>query len=254
MGQDDVQITIVTPEHSPLSLFGEEAERAVAEELEAAGIALRTGVVARRAEGGLTLEPGGELLDAQRVFAVPRIVGPAIEGRARRRGGVRPRSRRRTGRRLRAHLGGRRRRRVADSSSAGLPRIRPAVPRRRSLASPASTIAPDPGEPVIRGRLLAGRRSRRLRGRGDRDAAPLWWPQGKVAGVYLPRWLAEHGVAPPASASPPDDGVEVHRPSPPCAAPRRSTCSTSAASSAAPIRTSPRSGAGCMTLVIVDVT
>jgi sulfide:quinone oxidoreductase len=73
--------------------------------------------------------------------------------------------------------------------------------------------APDPGEPVIQGRLLVGRRSRRLQGRGDAEAAPLWWPQGKVAGVYLPRWLAEHGVMPPVVQPPPEDeGVTVHQP------------------------------------------
>ena len=57
---------------------------------------------------------------------------------------------------------------------------------------------PDPGEPVIHGRLLVGQRTRRLRGRGDAEGAPLWWPHGKVAGEYLPRWLAEHGVEPEA--------------------------------------------------------
>ena len=73
--------------------------------------------------------------------------------------------------------------------------------------------APDPGEPVLHGRLLVGRRTRRLRGRGDLDSAPLWWPQGKIAGEYLPRWLAEHGVIPSASAPPPEDeGVKVERP------------------------------------------
>jgi len=71
---------------------------------------------------------------------------------------------------------------------------------------------PDPGEPVLHGRLLVGHRTRRLRGRGDAEGAPLWWPQGKVAGEYLPRWLAEHGVAPPAGQEPPDGGIEVHRP------------------------------------------
>jgi hypothetical protein len=70
----------------------------------------------------------------------------------------------------------------------------------------------DPGEPVLHGRLLVGHRTRRLRGRGDADGAPLWWPQGKVAGEYLPRWLAEHGVDSPASHEPPDGGIEVHRP------------------------------------------
>jgi sulfide:quinone oxidoreductase len=70
----------------------------------------------------------------------------------------------------------------------------------------------DPGEPVLVGRLLVGERTRRLRGRGDGDAAPLWWPSGKVAGRYLPRWLAEHGVVPQGAAEPPADGVPVRRP------------------------------------------
>ena len=72
---------------------------------------------------------------------------------------------------------------------------------------------PDVGEPVLHGRLLIGRRMRRLRGRGDAEGAPLWWPHGKVAGEYLPRWLAGHGVAPPPAAQePPEDGVTVSRP------------------------------------------
>src|SRR3954452_2465485 len=82
LGHDDVQVTVVTPEHAPLSLFGEEASAAVADELERAGVALITGVVARRAAGGLALEPDGGRLDVQRVLAVPRLLGPAIEGLA----------------------------------------------------------------------------------------------------------------------------------------------------------------------------
>ena len=61
---------------------------------------------------------------------------------------------------------------------------------------------------MIHGRLLVGRRMRRLRGRGGAAGAPLWWPQGKVAGEHLPRWLAEHGIASAASTTPPD-GVRV---------------------------------------------
>src|SRR5215218_6412478 len=80
MGQDDLVVTVVTPEHTPLSLFGEAASAALADELRSAGIELKTGVVARKEGGGLTLEPGGEQLTVQRVFAVPRIVGHALEG------------------------------------------------------------------------------------------------------------------------------------------------------------------------------
>src|SRR5919107_4249766 len=79
MGQGDVLVTVVTPERAPLALFGEEASAAVAEELRWGGVAVRTGVVAH-VDGGLVLEPGGERLDVQRVVAVPRIVGPALDG------------------------------------------------------------------------------------------------------------------------------------------------------------------------------
>jgi hypothetical protein len=72
--------------------------------------------------------------------------------------------------------------------------------------------APDPGEPVLHGHLLVGGRSRRLGARGDADGAPLWWPTGKVAGEYLPRWLAEHRLAPQAVREAPKDAIAVHRP------------------------------------------
>src|SRR3954452_1874819 len=55
MGHDDVQVTVVTPERRALSRFGDEASEAVAEELRAAGVELRTGVVARRDKDGVVL-------------------------------------------------------------------------------------------------------------------------------------------------------------------------------------------------------
>ena len=48
--------------------------------------------------------------------------------------------------------------------------------------------------------------------RGDAAGAPLWWPGGKIAGEYLPRWLAEHGLAAQAVREPPRPGVPVNRP------------------------------------------
>ena len=47
----------------------------------------------------------------------------------------------------------------------------------------------------------------RVRSRG----APLWWPGGKVAGEYLPRWLVEHGIVARAP-EPEPEGIEVRRP------------------------------------------
>jgi sulfide:quinone oxidoreductase len=211
MGQDDLQVTVVTPESAPLSLFGDEASAAVADELRQAGIRLRTSVVARRKHGEFVLEPTEERLDAQRVYAVPRILGPGIEGLPASEEGF-----------IYA---------TDDAAVEGCERtwaagdavVSPvkfgglATHQARRAAAAIARLAgvadvPDPGEAVLHGRLLVGHRTRRLRGRGDAEGAPLWWPQGKVAGEYLPRWLADHGVAPPASHEPPDGGIEVHRP------------------------------------------
>jgi sulfide:quinone oxidoreductase len=211
MGHDDVEVTIVTPERAALSLFGEEPSQAVAEELRWAGVELKTGAVARREGSDVILEPAGERLDVQRLFAVPRLVGPALEGvpcddegfivtddEGRVQGADRVWA-------------------AGDGVVSPIKFGGVATHQARRAAAAIARLAgaedaPDPGEPVIQGRLMVGRRSRRLQGRGDAEAAPLWWPQGKVAGVYLPRWLAERGVLPPAVAPPPDAGVTVNQP------------------------------------------
>jgi sulfide:quinone oxidoreductase len=202
MGQQDVQVTVVTPEREPLSLFGEEASRAVAEELRWAGIELRTGTVVQNASE----------LGVQRVFAVPRIVGTIIDGLPMDEEAF-----------ILASDDG-----LVESCertwAAGDGVLSPikfgalATHQARIAAAAiarlsGATDVPDFGEPVLHGRLLVGRRSRRLRGRGDADGAPLWWPHGKVAGEYLPRWLAEHGVTPAGAETPPsDEGVTIRRP------------------------------------------
>jgi sulfide:quinone oxidoreductase len=211
MGQDDVHVTVVTPERKPLSLFGDRASDAVADELEAAGIAVETGAVGRVVADGLTLEPEGRYLSVQRVFAVPRLVGPALDGvpvdeegfilagdDARVEGCERTWA---------AGDGV-----VSPVKFGGL-----ATHQARRAAAAIARLAgaedvPDPGEPVLHGHLLTGAGRRRLAARGDDQGAPLWWPAGKVAGEYLPRWLAEHGIAPQALRSPPRGGIDVRRP------------------------------------------
>jgi sulfide:quinone oxidoreductase len=211
MGQDDVEVTVVTPERAPLSLFGEAASTAVGEELALAGVALRTGVVARSAGSGLVLEPGGDELAVQRVYAVPRILGAEVEGVPTDDEGFILAG-------DDALVQGCERTWAAGDAVASPVKFGGLATHqaRRAAAAIARlagvTDAPDPGEPVLHGRLLVGHRTRRLRGRGDAEGAPLWWPQGKVAGEYLPRWLTEHGVTPPSAAEPPDGGIEVHRP------------------------------------------
>jgi sulfide:quinone oxidoreductase len=211
MGHNDVVVTVVTPERTPLSLFGEEAGTAVAEELRWAGVDVRTGVVARPDDGGLVLEPGGERLEVQRVLAVPRILGPGTEGVPVDEEGF-----------IRTDDDG-----LVEGCertwAAGDGIVSPLKfgglathQARRAIAAIARLAGahdvPDPGEPVVHGQLLVGHRARRLRGRGDAEGAPLWWPQGKVAGEYLPRWLADQGIVTPAIEKPPAGGITVRRP------------------------------------------
>ena len=194
MGHDDVQVTVVTPERAPLSLFGDEASAAVAEELKSAGVDL-TGAVARRDGGGLRARA------QRRAARRPARVRRAAPARARRSRALpadeegfilagddgRVEGRERTwaagdGIDSPLKFGGLATHQ-ARRAAAGIAR-RPASRTRPIRASRSSTAG-----------CSSGSARRRLRGRGDAEGAPLWWPQGKVAGEYLPRWLAEHGVA-----------------------------------------------------------
>lgn len=85
------QVTVVTPEHTPLSLFGDQASEAVGAELRWAGVEVRTGAVAQSVSAGLRLEPNGDLLDVQRVFAVPASsASPSMAFRPTTRGSFAP--------------------------------------------------------------------------------------------------------------------------------------------------------------------
>jgi sulfide:quinone oxidoreductase len=203
MGHADVEITVVTPEREPLTLFGEQASRALAEELSWAGVGLATGAVARGNGDGLALEPSGDRLDVQRVFAIPRLVGPALAGLASDAEGfivTREDGRVRGARHTWAAGDG-----IASPVKFGGLATQQARIAAAGVAKLAGVAVADPGDPVLHGRLMTGQRMRRLR--GVAAGAPLWWPHGKVAGEYLPRWLAENGVAPPAAEPPPEGTV-----------------------------------------------
>jgi sulfide:quinone oxidoreductase len=205
MGQEDVQVTIVTPEREPLTLFGPRAAAAVAEELRWAGVELVAGAVARGDGEGLVLEPSGERLDAQRVFAVPRLVGPALPGLECDEEGfivTREDGRVRGARHVWAAGDG-----IVSPIKFGGVATHQARVAAAGIARQAGVELPDPGEPVVHGRLLVGQRTRRLR--GSAEGAPLWWPHGKVAGEHLPRWLAENGIV--ANGAEPREGLVVRR-------------------------------------------
>jgi sulfide:quinone oxidoreductase len=76
-----VELTLVTPEDSPLALFGPAASRDVTDLLDLADVKLRTRTRAEVPEcNTVALRPGDERLRVDRVITLPTVTGPAIDG------------------------------------------------------------------------------------------------------------------------------------------------------------------------------
>jgi sulfide:quinone oxidoreductase len=198
-------LEIVTPEPTPLAVFGAQASRHVADLLERSGIAIRTGVAPRAAtEGALLLADGGSV-PADRVVALPRSVGPRIPGLPADAEGFVPVDEH-------GRVAG-----LEDVYAAGdvtaWPHKQGGLASQQADAA-AETIAawagapvqPAPFRPVLRGLLLTDDRPVFLRGQdvgspeetSTATTSPLWWPAGKIAGRYLTAYLqARGGIAPP---------------------------------------------------------
>lgn len=203
------EITVVTPEPAPLWIFGPEASAAVADLLAERGIALRTRAQALSvAPGELRLE-GAPPVVADRVIALPRLLGPAVPGLPHAAYGFIP---------VDAYC------RVPDVPNVyaagdattfplkqgGLATQQADAAAESIAASLGAAIDPAPFRPVMRGLLLTGGAPLYLRSsltvagepqeRGSRRATrqptsavsrrALWWPPGKIAGRYLAPLLA----------------------------------------------------------------
>ena len=189
-----LDLHFVTPEATPLGLFGPEAAHEVAGLLEKAGIAVHTGVRAVLvAPDRLRLAPGNKTLDVQRIVTLPRLVGPSIAGLpADAEGFVVTDDHARV-------LG------VPDVYAAGdvtaFPIKQGGIACQQADAA-AEDIAvragapgePEPFRPVLRGMLLTERWARFLRRDAARDETvvagrALWWPPTKIAGRELAGYL-----------------------------------------------------------------
>jgi sulfide:quinone oxidoreductase len=80
-GVEDAELTLVTPEDTPLGLFQGAGSAAVSERLLAAGIRFVGDTYAHDYDGRtLALTPGERTLEAERVVALPTLTGPALGG------------------------------------------------------------------------------------------------------------------------------------------------------------------------------
>jgi sulfide:quinone oxidoreductase len=188
----ELELHIVTPEASPLAIFGPEASGEVAKLLAGAGIVLHTDVHAESAGfGRLRLGPGGETLAIQRVVTMSRLDGPSIAGLPSDPDGF-----------LVTDAHGRVQG-APDVYAAGDITSFPikqggiacqqADAVAQSIAARAGVqLVPEPFHPVLRGILLTERSARFMRRDSDDSQVAgraLWWPPTKIAGRELAGYL-----------------------------------------------------------------
>jgi sulfide:quinone oxidoreductase len=205
-------LTLVTPEDSPLGLFGPAVSDMLRGLIADAGIELRTSSYPKAVDGeGLALVPAGHVA-TDRVVALPRLEGRYIEGLPRDERGFIPTE-------LDGQVEG-----VSDVYAAGDVTTFPvkqggiAAEQAAAIAETiaetiaeraGAPVAPEPFRPVLRGLLVSGSGPRYLSAHITRGPAieseagvePLWWPPSKIAGRYLAPFLARWVSAdPPAEA------------------------------------------------------
>ena len=199
MGQDDVEVTIYTPEDAPLAIFGSEASAGLRADLEEAGVTVRTGVLVQEdpdAPARLLAGAGGPPLETQRVIALPRAVARGVGGLATdERGFIRTDAHGRVESAPGVWAAGDA---IAFPIKQGGLAAQQADAAAEAIAAEAGAdVAAQPFDPVLRGVLLTGRSQRWIRrdlgepgGEGETQRHALWWPPTKVAGRYLAPYLA----------------------------------------------------------------
>jgi sulfide:quinone oxidoreductase len=198
-GLRKVELSLVTPEETPLEVFGARASRAVGELLSEGGVDLHTARhPAEFRDGELRFIPSGGVA-AERVVSLPRLLGPEVPGIAHDAQGFIPVD-------LHGLVDG-----ELDVYAAGDATTCPikqggvasqqADAAAEAIAARAGAqIQPKEFRPVLRGLLLTGSRPRYMRaevsgGRGedwDVSEHALWWPPSKIAACWLAPYLALH--------------------------------------------------------------
>jgi sulfide:quinone oxidoreductase len=210
----EAEITIVTPEVAPLAIFGPRATADLAAELERAHIRFEGGAYADVEPGHavtVVVHPREHRIEADRVVALPRLIGRAPKGVPADPNGfiaVDPYGKVPGLNRVWAagdgidfpvKFGGL----AAEQADAAAEAI---------AALAGADVRPQAFRPVLRGRLLTGRQSRFMRydaagggGEGTVEDHALWWPPSKIAGRRLAPYLAQRDEA--AAAGPPPEAV-----------------------------------------------
>jgi len=189
----ELELHVVTPEASPLGLFGPDAASEVAVLLAEAGIAVHTGAQAEfLGQGRLRLAPGDEILEVERIITLPRLEGPSVSGLPSDAEGF-----------LVTDVHARVQSvpdvyAAGDVTAFGIKQGGIACQQADAAAADIAAragapVEPVPFSPVLRGMLLTERWARFMRREAGDDtsvaARALWWPPTKIAGRELAGYL-----------------------------------------------------------------
>jgi len=196
-GTPGVELTIVTPEQEPLSAFGPAAAAHVRDLCGDRGIRLRTGATATAFEHGRVELDSGESIEADRVVALPWLMGEPLAGLPHDRDGFIPVDEHCAVKGLDGVYA------AGDGiahpvKQGGLGTQQADAAARAIAARLGAAVEPAPFEPELRGLLLTGLGPSYLHATpgqtGENGSVvalnPLWWPPSKIAGRHLAPYLA----------------------------------------------------------------
>lgn len=206
------RIVVLTPEPTPLAVFGETASAAVAARLRAREVEIECACRLEEIDGELRCADGSKP-GFDEVIALPRIDGPAITGLPSCGDGFIPIDERMRVLDVEAVYA------AGDGTTfpvkqGGIAAQQADVAAEQIAASLGAPVDPQPFRPVLRGELLTGADSLKLEhelraedpeGRVSPDY--LWWPRAKVAARYVAAWL--QGVEPAPDLAPREVPIEA---------------------------------------------
>jgi sulfide:quinone oxidoreductase len=195
-----LSITIVTPEESPLAIFGSGASEAVSKLLGEAGIKVVTHAYAEVPQWDtVVVHPEDRRLEFDRVVALPELYGPAVRGLPSAEHGFIP---------IDVHAKVRDVERVyaaGDATDFALKHGGIAAQQADAAAEAIAALAgapvePKPFQPTVYGMLLTGGRPRYLRAHvtggygfsSEVSEEPLWTPPRKIVARYLAPYLEKY--------------------------------------------------------------
>jgi sulfide:quinone oxidoreductase len=205
LGLEGIELTLVTSEPRPLSLFGPRASEVVSKVLRESGVAIRLNSGPLRFVDRTLSLVRGEPLACDRVVSLPIPEVPNITGLPQDTRGFVPVDR------FGKVLGLERVFAAGDATWFPVKQGGLAAQAADSAAGAIAALAgadvdAEPFHPILRGALLTGSGPRYMRARshgltGAASKSSLWWPPAKIAGRYLAPYLAARaGYRMPARA------------------------------------------------------